>query len=102
MNDTGRVTICEGCEKPTREPVYSEGDAFCGACAVAFVGEAFRRLAQMVAGKATLVPGDTGHPYNTGVEHKTWALWGPWRAGGADLDAARAALVEVIREEILT
>lgn len=96
-------TVCECCEKPTQEPVYSEeGDAFCGACAVSLAGEAFNRLAELVAQKATMVPGNTGYPYNTTNEHARWALWGSWRAGGRTSEEARKALVRVIREEILT
>lgn len=64
---------------------------------VARLREAFEFLLDSVVEKASLVPGPTGHPYNTTDEHPMWAMWGYWRAGGATTRGARIALKGVIR-----
>lgn len=62
-------------------------------------------LAEAIAEKASLIPGGTGHPYNTSDEFPIWALWGTLRAGGHSLEGARrklaGLLLERAREEAL-
>jgi hypothetical protein len=59
-------------------------------------------LLDSVVEKASLVPGRTGHPYNTTDEHKRSGRCGVhWRAGGATMRGARIALKGVIRDALL-
>ena len=58
-------------------------------------------LEEIAEHRATVAPGPTGHPYNLSDEHRVWAVWGRWRAGGEDIEAARSALIHAMRADLL-
>lgn len=108
-NNHKQLCFFAGRPEDLAEGVVLEGtavyDAVAAAPEIAHDADVAAILAESLSHAASIIPGPTGHPYNTTDEHRSWVLVLHLRAGGDHPGQARrrlkALLIEWAREEAL-